>query len=88
MAKKTKKNSHRQDPKQPDDNEKEIELAGVIEEALPGTLFRVGCDNGHKVLATLSGKLRIHHIRLLPGDQVVVAVSPYDLGRGRVKWRK
>jgi translation initiation factor IF-1 len=64
-----------------------VELEGVIDEALPGTMFKVRCDNGHMVLATLSGRLRINHIRLLPGDIVKVHVSPYDLSRGRVVYR-
>lgn len=70
------------------EREDAIELHGIIEEALPGTWFRVTCDNGHSVLATLSGKLRINHIRLLPGDKVSVEVSPYDLSRGRVTYRR
>ena len=71
-----------------DVKESVMELHGVIDEAMPGTLFSVICENGHKVIATLSGKLRINHIRLLPGDSVAVEVSPYDLSRGRVIWRK
>jgi translation initiation factor IF-1 len=55
---------------------------------MPGTLFRVRCDNGHVVLCTLSGKLRVNRIRLLVGDNVTVEVSPYDLTRGRVTWRR
>lgn len=70
------------------EREDAIELHGIIEEALPGTWFRVSCENGHSVLATLSGKLRINHIRLLPGDRVSVEVSPYDLTRGRVTYRR
>lgn len=65
-----------------------LELEGTVDECLPGTLFRVKCINGHMVLATLSGKLRVNHIRLLPGDAVTVEVSPYDTTRGRVTWRK
>lgn len=64
-----------------------LELEGSIEEALPGTFFRVRCDNGHLVLATLSGKLRMNRIRVLPGDRVKVEVSPYDTTRGRIAWR-
>jgi translation initiation factor IF-1 len=86
MAKKNKKNWSNSAQEQPE-REDSIELQGMIDEALPGTLFRVICDNGIKVLCTLSGKLRLHHIRLLPGDRVTIEVSPYDLTRGRVAWR-
>jgi translation initiation factor IF-1 len=64
-----------------------IEFQGTIEEALPAAMFRVICENNHIVLATLSGKLRVNNIRLVPGDSVTVAVSPYDLSRGRILWR-
>lgn len=73
--------------KKNEEREDRMELEGVIEEALPGTLFRVRCSNDHVVLATLSGKLRMNKIRLLAGDRVKVEVSPYDLSRGRVVWR-
>lgn len=71
-------------------NEREdrLELHGVVEEALPGTWFNVRIEGGNLVLATLSGKLRQNHIHILPGDHVVVEVSPYDPTRGRVMWRK
>jgi len=62
-------------------------LEGSIEEALPGTMFKVRCANGLVAVCTLSGKLRVHHIRLLPGDAVKIEVSPYDVTRGRVTWR-
>jgi translation initiation factor IF-1 len=62
-------------------------MVGRIEECMPGTLFRVKCDNGHEVLATLGGRLRLNRIRLLPGDNVRIEVSPYDLSRGRVVFR-
>ena len=65
-----------------------LELSGIIEEALPGTLFRVRCDGGLLALCTLSGKLRLNRIRLLPGDQVLIEVSPYDTSKGRVTWRQ
>lgn len=64
-----------------------INLEGVIVECLPGTLFKVKCTTGHEVLTTLSGRMRINRIRLLPGDKVLLAVSPYDLTRGRVTRR-
>lgn len=85
MAKKKKKND--QQEKNTDSKEDVLEFQGVIEEAMPGTLFRVGCENGHKVIATLSGKLRMNRIRILPGDQVRVEVSVYDPQRGRISWR-
>ncbi len=64
-----------------------LELEGRVDECKPGTLFIVKCGEGHQVLCTLSGKLRLNRIRILPGDQVKVEVSPYDLSRGRVIWR-
>ena len=60
-----------------------IELEGTITESLPNAMFRVELDNGHKVLAHISGKMRMHYIRILPDDRVVVELSPYDLTRGR-----
>lgn len=71
----------------PEERTDRLELSGTVDECLPGTLFRIKCFNGHMVLATLSGKLRVNHIRLLPGDAVTVEVSPYDTTRGRVTWR-
>lgn len=65
-----------------------IEMNGVVTDALPGTWFKVKVDGGHEILATLSGKLRQNHIHILPGDQVTVEVSPYDMSRGRLTWRK
>lgn len=64
-----------------------IELEGTVVEALPNAMFQVQLDNGHKILAHVSGKLRMNFIRILPGDRVVVQVSPYDLTRGRIIWR-
>ena len=64
-----------------------IEVEGVVHEALPNAMFRVQLDNGHKVLAHISGKIRMHFIRILPGDRVKVELSPYDLGRGRITFR-
>ncbi len=64
-----------------------IELQGTIVEALPGTQFRVRLDNGHEVLAYLSGKMRRYYIRVLLGDRVMVELSPYDLTRGRITYR-
>jgi translation initiation factor IF-1 len=67
--------------------EEKIELEGTVVEALPGTQFRVELDNGHEVLAYLSGKMRRYYIRILLGDRVRVEVSPYDLSRGRIVYR-
>ena len=64
-----------------------IEVEGVIAEALPNAMFRVVLDNGHKVLAHVSGKIRMNFIRILPGDKVKVELSPYDLTRGRITFR-
>ncbi len=64
-----------------------IEMEGTVVEPLPNAMFRVELDNGHKVLAHISGKMRMHYIRILPGDKVVVELSPYDLSRGRITYR-
>ena len=64
-----------------------IEMEGTVVEALPNAMFRVELDNGHKMLAHISGKMRMHYIRILPGDKVVVELSPYDLSRGRITYR-
>ena len=64
-----------------------IEVEGKVVEALPNATFRVELPNGHKVLAHISGKMRVHYIRILPGDRVLVELSPYDLSRGRVTYR-
>ncbi|NLI59027.1 MAG: translation initiation factor IF-1 [Clostridium sp.] len=64
-----------------------IEVEGRVVEALPNAMFEVELDNGHKVLAHISGKLRMNFIRILPGDKVTVELSPYDLTRGRITWR-
>ena len=65
-----------------------IEVEGTILEALPNAMFKVELDNGHKVLAHISGKMRMHYIKILPGDRVKVEISPYDLNRGRIIFRK
>lgn len=67
--------------------EEAIEVEGTIIEPLPNAMFRVELDNGHKVLAHISGKMRMHFIKILPGDRVTVELSPYDLSRGRVTFR-
>jgi translation initiation factor IF-1 len=67
--------------------EESIEVDGIVQEALPNAMFRVDLDNGHKVLAHISGKMRKYYIRILPGDKVKVELSPYDLTRGRITYR-
>ena len=64
-----------------------IEVEGKVIEPLPNAMFRVELQNGHKVLAHVSGKIRMHFIRILPGDRVLVELSPYDLTRGRITYR-
>ena len=64
-----------------------LEVEGTVLEALPNTMFQVELENGHKILAHISGKLRMHYIRILPGDKVTVEISPYDLTKGRITWR-
>ena len=64
-----------------------IEIEGTVTEPLPNAMFRVELQNGHKVLAHISGKMRMHYIRILPGDRVLVELSPYDLTRGRITYR-
>jgi translation initiation factor IF-1 len=64
-----------------------IEVEGVVVEPLPNAMFRVELANGHKVLAHISGKMRMHYIKILPGDKVIVELSPYDLSRGRIVYR-
>jgi len=68
--------------------EEAIEVEGIVKESLPNTMFRVELDNGHLILAHLSGKMRKHYIRIVPGDKVRVALSPYDLTRGRIIYRE
>ncbi|WP_425445961.1 translation initiation factor IF-1 [Dethiothermospora halolimnae] len=64
-----------------------IEVEGTVLEALPNAMFKVELENGHEVLAHISGKLRMNFIRILPGDKVTIELSPYDLSRGRITWR-
>jgi translation initiation factor IF-1 len=64
-----------------------IELEGTVLEALPNAMFRVELTNGHKVLAHISGRMRMHYIKILPGDKVTIEFSPYDLTRGRITYR-
>ena len=64
-----------------------IEIDGIIEDTLPNAYFKVKLSNGHVILAHVSGKIRMHYIRILPGDRVTVEISPYDLTRGRITFR-
>jgi len=63
-------------------------VTGTVLETLPNAMFRVSLDNGHKVLAHISGKMRMHYIKILPGDKVRIELSPYDLARGRITYRE
>jgi translation initiation factor IF-1 len=65
-----------------------IRTEGTVSELLPNTMFRVELTNGHKILAHISGKMRMHFIRILPGDKVLVELSPYDLSKGRIVYRE
>ncbi|HOF94524.1 MAG TPA: translation initiation factor IF-1 [Clostridia bacterium] len=67
--------------------EEAIEVEGVVSDSFPNAMFEVELENGHKILAHISGKLRMNFIRILPGDKVTVELSPYDLTRGRITWR-
>ena len=67
--------------------EDSIEVQGTVLESLPNAMFRVEIENGHKILAHISGKMRMHFIKILPGDKVTVELSPYDLTRGRITYR-
>ena len=64
-----------------------LEVEGTVQEALPNAMLKVELENGHQILAHISGKLRMHFIRILPGDKVTVEISPYDLTKGRITWR-
>ena len=64
-----------------------IEVRGTVEEALPGATFRIKLENGHEIIAHLSGKMRMNRIRLTPGDEVQVEITPYDLTKGRITYR-
>lgn len=69
-------------------NKQVIELTGTIIETLPGTQFKVELENGHKIIAHVAGKMRKHYIRIVPGDSVTVELTPYDLTKGRITYRK
>ncbi len=70
------------------EKEKAIEVEGKVIEALPNAMFKVELDNGHVILAHISGKMRMYYIRILPGDRVKIEMSPYDLTRGRITYRE
>lgn len=78
---------HQEDPALAKPKEDAIVLEGTVVEPLPNAMFRVELENGHKVLAHISGKMRMHYIRILPGDRVQVELTPYDLSRGRITYR-
>lgn len=67
--------------------EEPLQVVGTIIESLPNATFRVELDNGHKILAHISGKMRMHYIKILPGDKVTIEMSPYDLSKGRIIYR-
>ena len=67
--------------------EDKIQIEGEVTDSLPNAMFRVKLENGHKIIAQISGKMRMHYIRILPGDRVTVEISPYDLTRGRIVYR-
>ena len=69
------------------DREEAIEVEGKVIETLPNAMFRVELENGHRVLAHISGKMRMHYIKIIPGDKVSLELSPYDLTRGRIVYR-
>ena len=74
-------------PQQPKKEKEVIEVEGVVKEARPNAMFDIELANGHHVLAGVSGRMRMHYIRILPGDRVLVELSPYDLSRGRITYR-
>ena len=67
--------------------EEALEIDGIVQEALPNAMFRVELENGHEITAHISGKMRMHYIKILPGDKVRVEMSPYDLSKGRIAFR-
>ena len=69
------------------DKDDVLELEGTVVETLPNAMFKVDLENGHQILAHISGKLRMNFIKILPGDRVKIEMSPYDLSRGRITWR-
>lgn len=88
MAKNRKNHNSQLESTRDEDRQDKIEFQGIVQEALPGTWFKVRTEAGTDVLCTLSGKLRQNHIHILPNDSVTIEVSPYDPSRGRISWRK
>jgi len=88
MAKNNRRTNSQSGSTTEESRQDKIELNGVVIDALPGTWFKVKVEGEQEVLCTLSGKLRQNHIHILPADQVIVEVSPYDLSRGRICWRR
>lgn len=88
MAKNKRNRSGQSDSEEVYERDDRMQLQGVVDDALPGTWFKVITESKVEILATLSGKLRQNNIRILPGDHVTVEVSPYDTSRGRITWRK
>jgi translation initiation factor IF-1 len=88
MSKKSRTNREQGSTIELEERQDRLALEGSVAECLPGTMFQVKCDAGNTVLCTLGGKLRMNRIRLLPNDRVTIEVSPYDLTRGRVTWRR
>lgn len=82
-----KKNVAKKNKEQSSGKEEGIQVEGSVIEPLPNAMFRVELDNGHRVLAHISGKMRMHFIKILPGDRVTVQLTPYDLTRGRITYR-
>ena len=88
LAEKIEKNKQRFNNKEANMSKADvIEIAGKVVEKLPNAFFKVELENGHQILATISGKLRMNFIRILPGDKVTIELSPYDLTKGRIIWR-
>ncbi|MBV8365928.1 MAG: translation initiation factor IF-1 [Candidatus Eremiobacteraeota bacterium] len=87
MRRPAKKNKAPKPDANPSPKEEAIEVEGTVVEPLPNAFFRVELSNGHKVLARVSGKIRMNFIRILPGDRVLVELSPYDLSQGRITYR-
>ncbi len=69
-------------------NKEVIEVTGIVSETLPNAMFRVKLDNGHEIMAHIAGKMRKHYIKIVPGDQVTIEMTPYDLTKGRITYRQ
>ncbi len=84
VKKKNNRKVQKKDPKKKVKKKDTLEVEGLIDETLPNATFRVKLENDHEILAHISGKMRVHYIRLLPGDKVIVEMTPYDLTKGRI----